>query len=142
MHTHSAYIPNQAGLPIGLSIEVWFHRFLPPPFGSPFHPFPLTHIFFPSFLHVFLPSRLGISSLLSFARTLVQPLVCTCTSTSTSSPGFRLPRFDNEVGFIVCPCALGSSSSQPRTLLFGLVRFSYLHLFVLAARTHGHPSQP
>ena len=42
---------------------------------------------------------------------------------------FFKPRFQV---FIVCPCALGSSSSQPRTLLPCLVPFSCLHLFVLA----------
>ena len=81
---------------LGLSSEVWFHRFLAPPFGSPFHPsLSHTHLF-SSFLSC--PPAF-ISPLLSFARTLVQPLVCTCAFTPTSTLGFRLPRFDNEVAF-------------------------------------------
>ena len=43
-------------------------------------------------------------------------LVCTCTSTCPFKPSFRSPRFDNEVGFIGCPCALGSLSSLRRHL--------------------------
>ena len=84
-----------------------------------FHPaFPFTHLFFSLFFHVFLSSCLVISSFLSFAHTSVLALVCTCTSTCTlNNPGFRSPRFDNEVGFSVCLCALGSFSSQPHTRL-------------------------
>ena len=106
--THSAYIQTRRG-PLGVSNEVWFRRFSSPPFGSLFILFPFTHLCFPLFFHVLLSSFFVISSFLSFARTSVLALVCTCTSTFTFNPGLGRPGLDNEVGFIDCPCALGFS---------------------------------
>ena len=56
--------------------------------------FPFTHFCSPLFFHVLLSSCLGISLLLSFARTSVPALVCTRTSSRTFNPGFRSPRLD------------------------------------------------
>ena len=69
---------------------------------------PFTHLLFPLFFHVLLSSCLVISSFSSFARTLVPALVCTCTSTYILTQVLGRPGLYNEVGFIGCPCALGS----------------------------------
>ena len=124
--------------PCVFQMRFGFILLLSPPFGSPFTPSPHTPLL-SSCLSCLLPSCLGASSLTSFARTFVQPLVCTRAFTSTPNPGFRLLRFDNEAGFIVCPCARGSSSSQPRALLSCLARF---HVFILLSllRAHMHIS--
>ena len=74
----------------------------------PLSSFPLHTLLFPLFFHVLLSSCLVISSFSSFVRTLVPALVCTCTSTYILTQVFRHPGLYNEVGFIGCPCALGS----------------------------------
>ena len=74
----------------------------------PLSSFPLHTLLFPLFFHVLLSSCLVISSFSSFARTLVPALVCTCTSTYTLTLVSGRPGLYNEVGFIGCPCALGS----------------------------------
>ena len=105
---HTAYTCKLGEVFLGVSNEVWLHRFSSPPFGSPSHSFPFTHLLFPLFFHVLLPSCLVISSFSSFARTLVPALVCTCTSTYFQTQVSGRPGLYNEVGFIGCPCALGS----------------------------------
>ena len=115
----------------GVSNEAWLHRFSSPPFGSPFILFSFTHMCFHLFFHVLLSSCLVISSFLSFARTLVPALVC------TRAPRFQVAQvFTMRWLFIVCPCALGSLSSQPHTLLPRPVPLSCLHSFVSAVSTH------
>ena len=90
-HTHTARTFEARLGPPRFVNEVWLRCFSAPPFGSPFHPFPFTYTFFPSFisrlpcLHV--PS---FHSFLSFACTSVRPVAC--TRTSTFDPGFRSPR--------------------------------------------------
>ena len=74
----------------------------------PLSSLPLHTLLFPLFFHVLLSSCLVISSFSSFARTLVPTLVCTCTSTYIFTQVSGRPGLDNEVGFIGCPCALGS----------------------------------
>ena len=74
----------------------------------PLSSLPLHSLLFPLFFHVLLSSCLVISSFSSFARTLVPTLVCTCTSTYIFTQVSGRPGLDNEVGFIECPCALGS----------------------------------
>ena len=74
----------------------------------PLSSLPLHTLLFPLFFHVLLSSCLVISSFSSFARTLVPALVCTCTSTYILTQVSGRPGLYNEVGFIGCPCALGS----------------------------------
>ena len=74
----------------------------------PLSTLPLYTLLFPLFFHVLLSSCLVISSFSSFARTLVLALVCTCTPTYILTQVSGRPGLYNEVGFIVCPCALGS----------------------------------
>ena len=79
--------------------------------SRPLHLVPLSSLplhTFPLFFHVLLASCLVISSFSSFARTLVPALVCTCTSTYLQKQVSGRPGLYNEVGFIGCPCALGS----------------------------------
>ena len=74
----------------------------------PFHPFPFTHL---CFLFSFMSSCLHVWSshpFLRLPRTLVPALVCTCTSTYILTQVSGRPGLYNEVGFIGCPCALGS----------------------------------
>ena len=76
---------------------------------APFIPSP-SHFFVSSFLScppVFMSGHL--IPFFSFARTLVPALVCTCTSTHILTQVSGRPGLYNEVGFIGCPCALGSS---------------------------------
>ena len=84
--------------------------------------------FFHLFFHVSLSSHPGISFLLSYAHTVVRPLVCTCTT--YFKPRFQVAQvFAMRWVFIGCPCALGSLSSQPHTPLSRLVL--PFHVFTL-----------
>ena len=142
---HTAYTCKLGEVFLGVSNEVWLHRFSSPPFGSPSHPFPFTHLLFPLFFHVLLPSCLVISSFSSFARTLVPALVCTCTSTYFQTQVSGRPGLYNEVGFIGCPCAFGSpfiSTTHTHTPLSRLVLLSCLHSFVSSAHTRAHWPSP
>ena len=71
----------------------------------------------------FCPLHLVPPLILSLVCARIGPGLSVCAR--TFNPGSR-SRFDNEVGFIVYPCALGSFSSQPHTLLSPLVLFSCL----------------
>ena len=80
-HVHTQYVHVQRGLPRFFN-EVWVYPFF---FfiWFPFHPFPLHTLLFSSFLSCPLVFMSFISSFLSFARTLVPALACTCTTTCT-----------------------------------------------------------
>ena len=86
---HSTYMFNEACLGFlksGLGSLVFV-----PSIWFPFHPFPLHTLLFASFLSCPPVFMSFISSFLSFARSLVPALACTCTTTCTLSPGFRWP---------------------------------------------------
>ena len=82
---------------------------------------PFTHLWFPLFFHVLLPSCLVISSFSSFARTLVPALVCTCTSTYILNRFQVAQVFTMRWGSSVVPVHLVSLSLQPHTFLSRLV---------------------
>ena len=88
---HTAYTHKRGEVYLGFSNEVWFRRFLAPPFGVLFHPFPFTHFFFPLFFHVFLPSCSVISSL-SFFCVHNDPALSIHVHNTLFNPGFRSPR--------------------------------------------------
>ena len=103
-----------------------------PPF---FHRVSPSHTFFSSFFSR-LPVLMSWQFIPSFFCAHSGPALSVYVHNYiTLNPGFRSPRSENEVGFIVCPCALGSSSLKPRTPLSCLVLFSCLHPFVRVACT-------
>ena len=76
--TYTVYNVNEARSQVYLGFlnEVWFRWFPDLPSGSPFHLFsPLHTSFLPLSFHAFLSSCLGISFLLSLARTSARPLM-------------------------------------------------------------------
>ena len=103
---HTQRIQSNEARSLGVSSEVWFHRFSSPPFGSPFILSPSHTSVSSFFFHVLLSSCFVISSFPLFARTSVLALACTCTSTTQF---LGRPGLDNEVRLIGCPCALGFS---------------------------------
>ena len=104
--TYSVHIQTRQVF-LGRFNEFRLHRFSSPPFGSPFIPSP-SHTFVSSFLScppVFMSGHL---ILFFVCAHMVPALVCTCTSTYISTQVLGRPGLYNEVGFIGCPCALGS----------------------------------
>ena len=99
---HTQHIHFQQGL-LRFSNKVRVHRFSSPPFVFPLHPFPFAHLCFPLFFHVLLSSCLVISSFLSFARTWVPALVCTCAT-------LLQPRFQVAQVFIMRRVFIGCGS--------------------------------
>ena len=80
--THSTYMFNEACL--GSLVRLGLIGLHPvPSIWFPFHPFPLHTPLFSSFLSCPPVFMSFISSFLSFARTLVPALACTCTTTCT-----------------------------------------------------------
>ena len=97
--------------------------------------------FFHLFFHVSLSSHPGISFLLSYAHTVVRPLVCTCTT--YFKPRFQVAQvFAMRWVFIGCPCALGSLSSQPHTHTplshYPVLSSFHVFIFLSALRAHVH----
>ena len=123
--THSTYMFNEACLGclmrfgfIGSRPSIWY----------PFRPFPLHTHLFSSFLSCPPVFMSFISSFLSFARTLVPALACTCTTTCALNRWVSL--------FV--PVHLVPLSSQPPTPLSRPVLLLCLHSFVSRARARAH----
>ena len=102
--------------------------------------FPLfTHLWFSLFFHVLLSSCLVISSLCSFARTLVPALVCVRALLHTfSTQDSGRPGLYNEVGFIGCPCALGFSSIATTHLFVPSCPPPHVFILLPLPREHLH----
>ena len=115
------------GRSLGASNEVWFHRFSSPPFGSPFIPSP-SHTFVSSFLSC--PPVFMSVHLIPF-------FVCVHIGPGLSVHAHFYIGLYNEVGFIWCPCALGSPFiSTTRT--FVPSRPPVMSSFFCLARAHVH----
>ena len=131
--THSMYIFNQVC--IGFSNEVRLHWFPSPPFVSPFHSFPFTHLFL-FFLFVSSLASCPFISLLSFFCAHNGLGLSLYAHIYLHTQVLGRPGLDNEVGFIGCPCALGFSFiATTHTFVSVSSSFSCLHPFVLEART-------
>ena len=119
-----------------VSNEVWLSSVPVPCIWFPFHLCPLhTHLFF--LLSFMSPVFMSWHSIPSFFwRAVVRPLVCTRASTCTLNPGFRSPRFENEVGFIVCPCALGSFIATTYVHLCPVLSSFHVFIFLSLLRAH------
>ena len=133
MHTQHVHV--QPGLH-RFSNEVRLHWFPSPPFGSPFHSFPFTHLFL---LFLFMSSLASCPfiSLLSFFCAHNGLGLSLYAHIYLHTQVLGRPGLDNEVGFIGCPCALGFSS-QPHTLLSPSRPPSHVFTLLSLWRAHLH----
>ena len=138
---HTAFTCKRGEVLLGVSNEVRLHRFSSPPFGSPFHPFPFYTPWFPLFFHVLLSSCLVISSLSSFARTLVPALSVYVHFYIHFQHRFWVAQvFTMRWGSSVVPVHLVSLSLQPHTFLSRLVFLLMSSSFCLCrAHLHNRP---
>ena len=131
---HTQHLHFQPGLHRFFN-EVRLHWFPSPPFGSPFHSFPFTHLFL---LFLFMSSLASCPfiSLLSFSCAHNGLGLSLYAHIYFYTQVLGRPGLDNEVGFIGCPCALGFSfiATTHTHFVSVLSSFSCLHPFVLAAR--------